>query len=771
MLPIKRHSGFIIISSLFLILFFPLSFSSCSSPQAASQSQEPTALAPDDALPFDPREVVEQSSSAEVIDPLVSSYTTIAVAGNNQREPRVAYNSTDNTYLVVWEDQRSGDWQIYGQRINADGSLLGSNIAIFAQPYPTRYPDVAYSSTSNYWLVVWQYDYYGDWDIAQRRVNSDGSLAANTYNVSQTTGSAQQYPRVAYNSTENNFCVVWQDGRNAATHEYDVYSRIVTGNEAPTTLENAVVHNYYDQKKPSIAYLPSVNGYLVAWEEECNLSISGWDIWCYRVNKDGLSVGAWVDVTSASNSQRRPKVAANTTDNNFLVVWQDYRSTSHFDIYGQRMSSADTPAKVGSEIGICTELADQSSPAVCYSPTYNKYLVTWYDYRSTTHYNIYGQLVKNDGTKEGVNVQLKSQDGVNDFYPHLAWNSSHRNFFLVWQDDRYDATTGNDIFGRKVTYESAVLTGMGYGGNSWYKAFDIFGRRFQNVKAFGAANPNGEIDVRVADLDHDGNPEIIVAHGSGAKSWIKIFNYDGTLYGSIKCFGAANTGGQVHLAVGDFDADPLDLEIAAATGRNGTSWVKVFETDGTVKASFKAYGAANTQGEIYLAAADFNVDGKDEIITGTGIGGNSLVKIFDRTGTFQSSFYAFGSENTQGSIHLAAGNFDDSTAGKEIAVATGYGGTNRVKVFEQNGTIITSFYAFWNIDNPHRSVHIEAMESQPFSDGIHEIICGHGQYGKSYVHIFSFSISDSRFRRIKRFKAFGAINDRGEVYVSGCRSH
>ncbi|MDH5715558.1 MAG: hypothetical protein OEZ30_08340, partial [Candidatus Aminicenantes bacterium] len=275
--PRKRNSGFIIASSLLLILFSPLSFSTSGSLQATSEPGQPSALTAGSTLPFDPREVVKQSSGAEVIDPLVSSDTTIAVAGNNQREARVAYNSTDNTYLVVWEDQRSGDWQIYGQRINADGSLLGSNIAIFAQPSPSRYPDVAYSSVSNYWLVVFQYDYLsvGDWDVACRRVNSDGTLGGGgAYYVSDPSGSNQQYPRVAYNSTENNFCVVWQDGRNAATHEYDVYSRIVTGNEAPTTLENAVVHNYYDQKKPSIAYLPSVNGYLLAWEEEWNLSTS-----------------------------------------------------------------------------------------------------------------------------------------------------------------------------------------------------------------------------------------------------------------------------------------------------------------------------------------------------------------------------------------------------------------------------------------------------------------------------------------------------------------
>ncbi|TKJ32237.1 hypothetical protein CEE39_05955 [bacterium (candidate division B38) B3_B38] len=757
-----------------LILLFPLLVANSSSPRAASQSREPTALAPNDTPPFELQEVVEQSSSPGVIDPMVSSYTTIAVAANYQREPRVAYNSTDNTYLVVWEDERNGNYQIYGQRVNADGSLLGSNIQIRGVTNDSRYPDVAYNSSYNKWLVVWQEfyatPYPGDWDVKSMGIASDGTLGT-VNSVIVLVYSNQQYPRVAYNSTQHNFCVVWEDDKDAATLDWEVYSRIVDSNGKPTSASNPLVGYAKDQLNPAIAYLASVSGYLVAWEDDWLEASSGRNISCKRVDKNGLPLttnSPWV--VTANGDQFGPEVAANTFNNNFLVVWGDNRYVTHYDIYGQLMSSADTPAQVGSEIDICTDYADQGWPAVCYSPIYNRYLVAWSDWRNDPYAlaDIYGQLVNSDGTKEGINVKLSSQWLISETYPHLAWNSSHRNFFLVQGDNRYDATTAYDIFGRRVTLESAILTGMGYGGKSWYKAFDIYGRRFQNVKAFGGANPNGEIDVRVADLNKDGNPEVVVAQGSGGKSWIKIFNYDATLFKSIKCFGASNTGGQVHLAVGDFDADPLDLEIAVATGRNGNNWVKVFKTDGTVKASFKAYGAANTQGEIYLAATDFDGNGEDEIITGTGIGGNSKVKIFDKDGTFQNSFDAFDSENTQGSIHLAAGNFGGIIADKEeIAVATGLGGTNTVKIFEQNGTLMRSFIAFGSGGNPTGSVHISAVEYGAFVGGdTDEILCGQGYGGNSWVKLFY-----SYGTLIRSFKAFGGTNANGEVYVSGCLSH
>jgi len=367
MIP-KKHPWFIITSLLFLVLLLPLTLSTSSSSEAISETKEPIAPSPDGTLPFDPREVVEQSSGQGVIDPLVSKHATLCAASNTQAWPRVAYNSTNNTYLVVWEDYRDGsNYHIYGQRVDGNGKLLGANIVIFSIAHPTRYPDVAYNSTDNNWLVVFQYDYpsVGDWDIVCRRVNANGTTGT-AYYVANPSTSDQRYPKVAYNSTDNNFCVVWEDYRDAATNDWEVYSRIVTGAGVPTGSQNAVVGYSKNQLKPDIAYLPSVNGYLAVWEEAWFYTTSGWDIACKRLNNAGVPLTTTSPmVTTASGGQYRPAVSANTTSNNFLVTWHDYRSGSQYDVYSQLMSSV--PAKVGSEITICTVSENQLYPQVCHS--------------------------------------------------------------------------------------------------------------------------------------------------------------------------------------------------------------------------------------------------------------------------------------------------------------------------------------------------------------------------------------------------------------------
>ncbi|MDH5715316.1 MAG: FG-GAP-like repeat-containing protein [Candidatus Aminicenantes bacterium] len=205
--------------------------------------------------------------------------------------------------------------------------------------------------------------------------------------------------------------------------------------------------------------------------------------------------------------------------------------------------------------------------------------------------------------------------------------------------------------------ELAVATG--YNGGNKVRLFETDGTFISQFAAFGiGGNANGEVHIAAADIDSDGIDEIICGHGEGGSSWVKLFEVDGSLIRSFRAFGALNANGEVQLAIGNFDADPSDMEIAVAHGEGGKSWVKFFNADGTFIGSFKAFGSANAQGEVHLAAADVEKgDGLWELICGHGEGGSSMVKVFKADGTVIRSFKAFGAVNAQGEVHLAKSNY------------------------------------------------------------------------------------------------------------------
>ena len=305
----------------------------------------------------------------------------------------------------------------------------------------------------------------------------------------------------------------------------------------------------------------------------------------------------------------------------------------------------------------------------------------------------------------------------------------------------------------------AIITATGLGGKSRINSFSLLGRSWGSFKAFGAVNSQGEVHLAVGDVDDDSLDEIAAGQGEGGKSWVKFFEVNGSLISTFKAFGVANTNGELHLTIGNFDADTSDNEIAIAQGEGGQSWVKVFKADGTFIRALKAFGGANAKGEVHLATGDLNKDGFDEIITGTGESSISMVKIFHYWGGLIRNFKAFDSiDNPGGEVRLAVGNFDADPA-VEIAAATGYNGGNLVRLFDKDGTSIGEFTAFGFGVNPNGDVQITAADID--NDGVWEIICGHGEGGNSQVKVFK---ADGTF--IRSFKAFGGVNAQGEVHLA-----
>ncbi|MBN2677439.1 MAG: hypothetical protein JXR32_05175 [Anaerolineaceae bacterium] len=80
---------------------------------------------------------------------------TVAGGTNDQESPAVATNGRDR-YFVVWAEDVSGDWNIRGQKLDANGSLVESVFSIGATTDAEQFPDIAAEDglLSNY-LVVW----------------------------------------------------------------------------------------------------------------------------------------------------------------------------------------------------------------------------------------------------------------------------------------------------------------------------------------------------------------------------------------------------------------------------------------------------------------------------------------------------------------------------------------------------------------------------------------------------------------------------------------
>lgn len=160
-------------------------------------------------------------------------------AVESDKAPAVAWGATLNQFLVVWEDWRKlpgRDIEIYGQRVKANGTLAGGEKRISGTNATSddMAPAVAWSATSGQFLVTWQ-----DWrnydsrfaDIYGRKMTGGGTLVGNDFRMTGPKALMNEYdPAVAWNTTLNQFLVVWTDARSYYTgRNFDIFGRLVTG--------------------------------------------------------------------------------------------------------------------------------------------------------------------------------------------------------------------------------------------------------------------------------------------------------------------------------------------------------------------------------------------------------------------------------------------------------------------------------------------------------------------------------------------------------------
>jgi hypothetical protein len=162
---------------------------------------------------------------------LVGGEIAISTWEYDQVKPRLAFNSASNEFLVVWEDHHWGwgeDWDIYGQRVHASGTLIGGNFGISWEGANHREsPVVVYKPAANEYLVAWEYEYNpADRDVYWRRVGSDSALLENEVAVSKLS-SWEGRPALASDDAWT-YLVVWEDGRDAATQGMNIYGDLVS---------------------------------------------------------------------------------------------------------------------------------------------------------------------------------------------------------------------------------------------------------------------------------------------------------------------------------------------------------------------------------------------------------------------------------------------------------------------------------------------------------------------------------------------------------------
>lgn len=267
-------------------------------------------------------------------------------------------------------------------------------------------------------------------------------------------------------------------------------------------------------------------------------------------------------------------------------------------------------------------------------------------------------------------------------------------------------------------------------GNASFPQIKVIKTDGSIFKSFFAYSPHftGPINVAAGDVNGDGIEDIVTAAGFGGGPHIRVFNINGQVLAQFFAYDASTRGG-AYLAVGDVNGDGID-EIVTGAGKGMRPEVKVFNYQGKLLDHFMAY-APSFYGGVKVALGDVNKDGKSEIITGAGAGGGPHVRIFDEHGGVISQFFAFN-QDFRGGVSVGAGDVNgDGIA--DVVVGAGVGTVPTVRVFNYNGIMLNSFFAFQSDFLKGINVAVQDIDN----NGLGDILVGQDIGGNDQVKIFN----------------------------------
>lgn len=368
---------------------------------------------------------------------------------------RVAYDSTDRQYLVVWaaDDPDSGladdEFEILGQRVDA---VTGAEIGEI---------DFLISSMGG----------VGD--------PNDSVLA----------------PAVAYNPIDNQYLVVWsgtEDNDGTALDEWEIYVQrldAATGepvgtNDQRISAMGGLDSALYSAWGPAVAFDPVRDQYLVAWwgSHDQGGQVAGeFEIFVQRLDgATGAEIGVDDQRISAMGGlgdlhfdARAPAVVFNPLHDEFLVAWQGdesalFQADDEFEIFVQRLSAV-TGAELGGDDQRVTFAGpnldpdfDADTPQLAFDPAHDRYLLVWSGDDDglplvDDELEIWGQLLEGaDASLIGTALRLSDAGPTGSALfravrPAAVWSAPDQEFLVVW--DGTDDSPGegdNEIFLQRV---------------------------------------------------------------------------------------------------------------------------------------------------------------------------------------------------------------------------------------------------------------------------------------------------------------------------------
>lgn len=226
--------------------------------------------------------------------------------GSGDQKRPYACSDGSGGVIITWTDSRNGNWDVYAQRILNSGSKQwgGSGVPV-CNIAGTQYSYDIVSDGESGAIVVWDDDRNGNWDVYAQKIDFDGVLVwSPSGEPVSIISSSHQYRAQMVSDGSGGAIIAWWDYRNASYYDSrsDIYAQRINTNGVIQWTENGVAicarrYDQYFQYDGDVYYNTNnivsdgSGGAIIAWQDAINWDYgNGWDVYAQRIN-DNLPSG------------------------------------------------------------------------------------------------------------------------------------------------------------------------------------------------------------------------------------------------------------------------------------------------------------------------------------------------------------------------------------------------------------------------------------------------------------------------------------------------
>ena len=270
----------------------------------------------------------------------------VCTALNGQYKPQIVSDGAGGA-IIAWTDFRNNNADIYAQRIDPDGDPVWEveGIAVctvqdtfgwwmFSRIDMIEHPGGA--------IMTWYDNRSGEEDIYAQRIDTSGTVLWTPGGIAVCTETGDQVSPLAVPDDADGVIVVWVDWRSG---ERDLYAqRIDADSTCPWAPGGVPVCTAAGDQRKHDAIADGNGGMISVWQDERGVDIN---LYSQLIDADGMPV--WtadgIPVCAETNDQLLPQLATDGREG-AIYTWADRRDAVYYEatIYTQRITGAGIAA-------------------------------------------------------------------------------------------------------------------------------------------------------------------------------------------------------------------------------------------------------------------------------------------------------------------------------------------------------------------------------------------------------------------------------------------